>query len=56
MKLEYFFRTVRNRCPRCNEGAVLKGLFHRTKNVQIVILYTVVKMDSLSVEYQLVMD
>ena len=29
MKTEYFFRTLRNRCPRCNEGAVLGNLFHR---------------------------
>ena len=29
MKTEYFFRTLRNRCPRCNEGAVLRTLFHR---------------------------
>lgn len=31
MRVEYFFRTVRNRCPRCNEGTVLKGLFHRNE-------------------------
>lgn len=29
MKTEYFLRTLRNRCPRCNEGPVLKTLFQR---------------------------
>jgi uncharacterized protein (DUF983 family) len=29
MKTEYFFRTLRNRCPRCNKGAVLGTLFQR---------------------------
>ena len=29
MRKEYFFRTLRNRCPRCNEGAVLRTPFNR---------------------------
>ena len=29
MKTEYLFRTLRNRCPRCNEGAILRTLFQR---------------------------
>ena len=29
MKTKYFFRTLRNRCPRCNQGAVLRTLFQR---------------------------
>ena len=32
MRVKYFFRTVRNRCPKiANEGTVLKGLFHRNE-------------------------
>jgi uncharacterized protein (DUF983 family) len=29
MKTKYFFRTLRNRCPRCNEGKVLHDIFNR---------------------------
>ena len=29
MKPFYLYRTIRNRCPRCGEGAVLENLFNR---------------------------
>ena len=28
MKITYFYRTLRNRCPRCNQGSVLRNLFY----------------------------
>ena len=32
MKTIYLRRTIRNRCPRCGEGRVLKNLFNRHEN------------------------
>jgi len=29
VKIIYLHRTIRNRCPRCGEGPVLKNLFNR---------------------------
>ena len=56
MKTEYFLEQFAIAAQGVMKVLFLKTCFTGTKNVQIVILYTVVKMDFLSVEFQLVMD